>query len=661
MDHFIKPDSNISSPIVFLCGPKYYEKDYDRRYILKKYFYENPKLRRFIPLVVDYFLSKSSLDKAIPLYSDKISIPLIEEICAAVSVRTYFFLDSFSSVAELGIFANQSYKNSIVVFLPLKQDIVSNELGVFVNELLFATTNINYFTYRPKIIRVPKASDFVTEYYEFPQDKIPDGISNLLLDDTRKALLKYKIFFMEKTGSPEAVDQINYSFCEENKTITFSVSVIFLFYLIASIVYSIYEEQLYFINDALVNEIEHHVKNLLRYELQLQNQKHDILDWEVEVATKIEHKFETLALHILAFQSLYNNDKAYKGKKLLKSPESFISSNYSEKIKGLQSAGLNLYQYGVIKEYISNPNDFIKEITIKKGRKLRKLVTYRTNVNGETLREIHKLILDYVERRHVFSSSSYAYRCGFSIYDCVKTHKNGISFIKLDIKDFFGTININKLKNRLEVPPNVTRSLQDELIDCCSFDEKIPLGYITSPILSDVYLKSIDNLLLSKIKEYKDVTYTRYADDLIFSFMSRISVEKYVDIKKVASEALSTLGLKLNDEKSTFITLNYYGDHVKLLGLNIVKSKRSNKITIGKKYIFDTALMYLKFIEDVHNDIDSESKLYTEKRISGRIAFIKQIEGAQGFEKLRKRIFMSTKGEINIKSDRIDFSSLHLS
>lgn len=51
---------------------------------------------------------------------DTIDIQLMEEICAAVSAQTYIFLDTMSSAAELGIFANSAFFNKIKVYIPKK-------------------------------------------------------------------------------------------------------------------------------------------------------------------------------------------------------------------------------------------------------------------------------------------------------------------------------------------------------------------------------------------------------------------------------------------------------------------------------------------------------------------------------------------------------------
>ena len=116
----------IKRPIVFLCGPYYNKKsDGDRRKILKEYLIN--KKPSCLPLIIDDFMSEEKIK------DPTINVQLMEEIFAAVSYRTYIFLDTISTAAELGIFANSAYNNSIKVYLPKYDDIYNKgNVGYFV-------------------------------------------------------------------------------------------------------------------------------------------------------------------------------------------------------------------------------------------------------------------------------------------------------------------------------------------------------------------------------------------------------------------------------------------------------------------------------------------------------------------------------------------------
>ena len=59
-----------------------------------------------------------------------------------------------SSVAELGMFCTGAYQNQIDVFIPKKTDIISNNIGFFIREIIENCNNdkIKCLYYRPKIV-----------------------------------------------------------------------------------------------------------------------------------------------------------------------------------------------------------------------------------------------------------------------------------------------------------------------------------------------------------------------------------------------------------------------------------------------------------------------------------------------------------------------------
>ena len=83
----------INRPIVFLCGPLYDKNNQsDRRKILQEKIYSEFE-GKYLPLVVDDFLTKESMGQ-------EISIQIMEEICAAISLQTYIFLDTIGPMSR---------------------------------------------------------------------------------------------------------------------------------------------------------------------------------------------------------------------------------------------------------------------------------------------------------------------------------------------------------------------------------------------------------------------------------------------------------------------------------------------------------------------------------------------------------------------------------
>jgi len=188
------------------------------------------------------------------------------------------------------------------------------------------------------------------------------------------------------------------------------------------------------------------------------------------------------------------------------------------------------------------------------------------------------------------------------------------------------------------------------LLKACMYNNMLPLGLITSPILSDIYLHEFDRKVSNLLSACnKRIIFTRYADDMFFSCKEEMDNNDIDYITNSLSQELVKINLQINQEKTVCKKLENIGDHIKILGLNIVKTQTQNEITVGKKFVNDTCKMYLQNLDNKNNDeVLKESKFYGEKRIAGRIAYIGQIEGIVGYEKLRKRILKSTDNRVNI-------------
>lgn len=135
-----------------------------------------------------------------------------------------------------------------------------------------------------------------------------------------------------------------------------------------------------------------------------------------------------------------------------------------------------------------------------------------------------------------------------------KVHKDSKVILALDIKDFFGSITLENLVNRLNefaIIPYTKDELHTLLYVCC-LNGTLPQGSPASPLLSNLYMVVFDNritTLCSKLG-YK---YTRYADDM---FISGNDIPHPVRLIKTIQEYLdktSNNTLLLNKEKTKIL------------------------------------------------------------------------------------------------------------
>lgn len=228
---------------------------------------------------------------------------------------------------------------------------------------------------------------------------------------------------------------------------------------------------------------------------------------------------------------------------------------------------------------------------IKMKNKTRKIVTYKSD--DCELKAYHRKVARFLNDVFINSIFAKAYSKNQSIYENGKAHMYNDYFIMLDVADYFHSINhktlVSKLYlegNRLNVD-NITYKECVEIVKNCSVNEKgIPLGFITSPILSNIYLKEFDGILYGVLKKLglNNVIYTRYADDICISFKECDNCAKEEKrIIRTVDSLLKRYHLKLNTKKTrsyNFAVTN----HIKITGVNIVKdSLNFRKLTIGKK------------------------------------------------------------------------------
>lgn len=254
---------------------------------------------------------------------------------------------------------------------------------------------------------------------------------------------------------------------------------------------------------------------------------------------------------------------------------------------------------------VSNPD--VKVSYIKRKNKRRKIVSYSTE--DCQLRKYHQAVNDFLCERFVPSMFSKGYVKGRSIYNNAQVHMYNDYFVMLDIKDFFHNICHKQLAakifyeiNLLE-PDQISQKECNDIVSRCSVSNRgIPLGFITSPLLSNIYLKEFDGIFYGKLKQMhlNNVIYSRYADDLTISFKTDCQ-ERLPDVEelivKTAESILSRYGLHLNVNKIRSYSF-YISNHVRITGINIIKDNEGRrKLTIGraiKKQLYFDALRCLE-------------------------------------------------------------------
>lgn len=166
------------------------------------------------------------------------------------------------------------------------------------------------------------------------------------------------------------------------------------------------------------------------------------------------------------------------------------------------------------------------------------------------LMKIQRNILHHILDGCGISGCATAYHKGAGVMLNARAHTGKNVVVKLDIKDFFGSISFPMvLKSVFPVqyfPPAVGTMLTS--LCCCN--DFLPQGAPTSPAISNLVMKHFDESMNKWCRD-KGISYTRYCDDMTFSG----DFNPGLVIKKV-SGFLNAMGFELNETKTRILYRN---------------------------------------------------------------------------------------------------------
>ncbi len=225
--------------------------------------------------------------------------------------------------------------------------------------------------------------------------------------------------------------------------------------------------------------------------------------------------------------------------------------------------------------------------------------------------------------------AAHGYVTGRSIISNASQHLGKTQLLKIDLKDFFPSIPIQRVIGYFKsigYAPEVAYFLAK----LCCLNEALPQGAATSPMLSNILMHHVDRRLAGLSKKH-EVTYSRYADDLAFSGEA-ISSQFIADVERIVVET----GFQINPEKKLLITA---GRRKIIAGIDIT----SGKARVPREFRRQTRL-------EAHFAIKFGAVKYILQRrhtpnalleLAGKLAYWRQVEPdnefvVMAFEKVRE-------------------------
>ncbi len=179
----------------------------------------------------------------------------------------------------------------------------------------------------------------------------------------------------------------------------------------------------------------------------------------------------------------------------------------------------------------------------KKNGKSRKI--YAPN---KTLKHIQRQILNNILNERQISPYAKAYHKGISLKENALPHVNKDLILKLDIKGFFENITFLDVYNACFSTKYYPKQVGILLTYLCTYEDHLTQGSPTSSYISNLVMKDFD-LELGSWCQTKNISYTRYSDDLTFSGVFSPN-ELIIKVRKM----LYKLSLELNSKKIHAIT-----------------------------------------------------------------------------------------------------------
>lgn len=290
--------------------------------------------------------------------------------------------------------------------------------------------------------------------------------------------------------------------------------------------------------------------------------------------------------------------------------------------KTLDNIVFNNHSLETILEIINNKYYYYNTFFIKK-----KSGNYREiNQSLKQLFLIQQDLSSYLLFKRKAHKSSHAFEIEKSILTNASKHINKNIVLNIDLENFFNYITKEKVVETLKENFNIDEKTIDIISELCTYNNKLPQGAPSSPILSNYCCSKLDQDLNSFCKLY-GIIYSRYADDLTFSFnYKKLPIKQVNDIYKIIIEN----GFVINTKKIRYAfknqrqlvtglvvnnKVNVKKDFIRLIrsilynwenkGFDYIQSEFKNKIS-NSKNIISTMDGWINFLGSIRGKDDAK-------------------------------------------------------
>ncbi len=262
------------------------------------------------------------------------------------------------------------------------------------------------------------------------------------------------------------------------------------------------------------------------------------------------------------------------------------------------------------------------------------------------------VIFELVAQRR---SVSHGFTSGKSIVTNARVHVRARWILNVDLEDFFPTIHFGRVRGMLMAKPyQIGERAATAIAQLCCFQQELPQGAPTSPIVSNMICAKLDGELRRLAKTH-GCRYSRYVDDITFStwaveFPKELAETVGSGSQAVVGPALNGIvqsnGFRVNSNK---VRLQGRTERQVVTGLTV--NRRPN---VRKKYVSQLRSMihawerfgyeaaqdeFLEKYDTKHRPAGSTEDVF-RLVVQGKLAFLKQVRGPDDrrYLALRRRV-----------------------
>ena len=296
-----------------------------------------------------------------------------------------------------------------------------------------------------------------------------------------------------------------------------------------------------------------------------------------------------------------------------------------------------------ISQDLGLPEQYLSSALLNSRRLVKRIKIIKRDGNERVVYQPSKKIkvIQYWLISNVFQSirvhsAATAYSKGKSIKHNLLLHKKNRFFLKLDFCEFFPSITYDYLSSIVDSWLKDDRSHfnSDELkqlikLVCFYKNDRLPIGYPSSPIISNIVMYNFDLLISSNVVEsgmYGEVKYSRYADDMVFSTNKQGACQ---EIKNCVMQLLIDIGsptLKLNEQKTRYLSSS--GGSALVTGLRLCYDTH---MTVHRKYKDEIRRLFYCLEKGLLSEKEKKS-------LKGHLSYLKYVDG-QYYSKLISKYF----------------------